>query len=893
MIQVGRWDRFEISLNNPAAGSQAELNVTYKKPDGGSVNFWGFYDGDDVWKIRFMPDCLGVWEYSAQFSDGSPGASGQFVCVPSDIPGMISKDEANPVWFGFRGGTHVLVRSFHIGDCFFADTDNTVTGERWNPDMRMAFLDWAQKQGYKMLSVASHYLNRQSEDRGLGWQTPDLWDAASQAPNPEAYRKMERILDDLAARQMMVYPFAGLFGRDANFPRDEDRQDVYIRYTLARLAPYWNLLFMVGGPEPHLKSKPYLSHDEINRLGNLIRSLDPFGHLLSVHNPTGDDYFRQEPWVSYVTLQGPKTLDRAELGEDHLRNHHPEKPLYAQETLWPGNILHIRRCGRDYGDDGIRKNAYVMMMSAAAINFADMDGLSSSGFSGRPDLELRTQSRHDIIRKVWDFFETIPFYRMTPRQDLVDNGSCLADDGHRVLVYLESRGVVKVSLDGNFKAEWINAQDTLDRRDGGVVSSGQGLKTPEDGDDWLLELMRVDAPDQVHLSWTEDASESLTVTWHTASERNSATVCYRRPGETAWQEASGETLPSPGEGFLHRVALNGLSPSTVYDYCVSADEGVRPTVGPVYRSRTAPPPGAADFTFAFICDTGLVGRPDGNTTGTRQIIGEVLRDNPLFILGGGDYAYGNKDGRFEQMGDAIDTWFLQWRDVLCRCPFMAQYGNHEIHLVETYEDWAPRFAHPEGFDGQKNYAFDVGDVHFTALFVPSKNLTDGQLAWLDTDLASARRRDARWLVVYQHESMYGHGTSHPARPENRMALAPILEKHRVDLHLSCHDQNYERTFPLTGVPDNPTPGSADPHNYTVGQGVIYAKISPCGKMSEIGNQFSQFTTEQQPFMAVRDCTAHHYALVHVRRQGKVQMDVFSVVGDGTPRTLLDTFTISA
>ena len=255
----------------------------------------------------------------------------------------------------------------------------------------------------------------------------------------------------------------------------------------------------------------------------------------------------------------------------------------------------------------------------------------------------------------------------------------------------------------------------------------------------------------------------------------------------------------------------------------------------------------------------------------------------------GLYCY-DLDGRFEQMGDAIDTWFLQWQDVLAQYPFMAQYGNHEIYLKETYHDWAPRFAHPDGFDQNRNYSFKVGDVHITSLFLPGKNLTEEQLAWLDADLEAARKQNTRWLVVFQHESIYGHGTSHPTRPENRAALAPIFEAHGVDLHLSCHDQNYERTFPLTGVPDNPTPGSTDLHRYRQGQGVIYAKISPGGKMSEIGNQFSQFTTPQQPFMAVRDCTAHHYALVHVRDD--LQLDTFSVTGDGTPKTLLDRFAIS-
>ena len=45
----------------------------------------------------------------------------------------------------------------------------------WPQERRVAFFDWVEAQGYNMLSVASHYLNRESEGRGEGWDTPDLW----------------------------------------------------------------------------------------------------------------------------------------------------------------------------------------------------------------------------------------------------------------------------------------------------------------------------------------------------------------------------------------------------------------------------------------------------------------------------------------------------------------------------------------------------------------------------------------------------------------------------------------------------------------------------------------------------------------------------------------------
>lgn len=488
--QVPQWGRFETAVRNDRHYSDpytdVTLAVTYTKPDGDTVTFWGFYDGDHTWRLRFMPDQVGTWKYTARFSDGTGRDHGAFECVASDVPGMISQYEDNPIWFAFGSNRPVVIRSLHVGDRLFADRDNSITGESWSASRRKALLDWARRQGYNMLSIASHYLNRDSEGRGRGWDTPDLWDAEKHRPHWREYRAMERVLDDLASRRMTVYPFAGFFGRDSDFPQDEDSQLLYIRYTLARLGPYWNVLFVVGGPEPRLKGRPYLSTDNINRLGRKIKSLDVFGHLLSVHNPTGDDPFKDMDWTSYGILQGPKTTDRRTLSRGLLRNHHAAKPLYAQETLWPGNKYHPQ-----YTPDDIRKNAFVMMMSAAAINLGDMNGNSSSGFSGTLDLDRKVQQRHDIVKQVWDFFETVPYYRMKPRPDLVDAGFCLADPAREYLVYLEQPPMVSVDIEkGTYEVQWINARDTRDIRDEGITTTGSDLASPQEGDDWLLRLTR-------------------------------------------------------------------------------------------------------------------------------------------------------------------------------------------------------------------------------------------------------------------------------------------------------------------------------------------------------------------------------------------------------------------
>lgn len=476
---IPQWGCFEAAVENSTTHHDpyrdVALETTWTRPDGTTIRFWGFYDGGTTWRIRVMADQVGTWHYEAKFSDGRPAVQGSFRCVASDLPGMISTEVGNPMWFGYRSGRHVLVRALHVGDRFFA--------ANWPAEKRTAFLDWAVGQGYNTLSIASHYLNRNAEGRGQGWDTPQLWPL-----DAREYRAMEKILDDLARRRILVFPFAGFFGQSSNYPRHPADQELYVRYTLARLAPYWNLLWNVAGPEPNA-GRGWMARADVERLGRLIKRCDPFGHLISVHNRTGDDPYRDSDWTTYGILQGPKTLDRQALGEGLLRNHHPAKPLLAQETLWSGNVNHIRKNGRDYSDDDLRKNAFVIQMSAAALVFADNEGDSSSGFSGTLELSQRRQERHDVIRRVWDFFETVPFYRMKPRQDLVDRGFCLAEEGKEYLAYLETGGRVNVSLKpGNYSVQWINPRRTSEVIQAGTTTDGQGLAAPAEGVDWLLRL---------------------------------------------------------------------------------------------------------------------------------------------------------------------------------------------------------------------------------------------------------------------------------------------------------------------------------------------------------------------------------------------------------------------
>jgi hypothetical protein len=493
--KIEQYQLFELTINHPIVYKDhfrdVELLVEFTHQHGDTLQHFGFWDGDSIWKIRFSPSMPGIWTYRAWFSDGSFQTGGAFGCTDNAKPGRVGKNQYNPFWLGKGGSRKDLFRSFHVGDRFFAaNWDNPYDHEDGNK--RAVFLEWLQEMGYNMVSVGSFFTNRNVKGRGHGWDTPRPWPL-----DPAEYRKIEVILDDLRDRGITVFPFAGIFGLGGDWPVDWEEQQLYIKYLLARLGHYPNLILNIAGPEPAWRKgkdayQGAMRLVDIRRIGAFIDSVNVHNLIITVHNEKRatqyGDPFIDEPWYAMSTQQGPTTVCRETLYSGLVMNHHRYKPAYAQETLWTGNIYHP-----EYTKDQLRKNAFTVLFSGSVLNFADNNGLSSTGFSGSCNPEEATVNHHKIIKDVWDWFETIPFHTMVNRQDLVKQGFCLANEGVEYYVYLDTIGHVELFTDFgyDFQTRWINAADPSDIRTGETISKDADFNTlhsPKDGDDWILHV---------------------------------------------------------------------------------------------------------------------------------------------------------------------------------------------------------------------------------------------------------------------------------------------------------------------------------------------------------------------------------------------------------------------
>ena len=223
--------------------------------------------------------------------------------------------------------------------------------------------------------------------------------------------------------------------------------------------------------------------------------------------------------------------------------------------------------------------------------------------------------------------------------------------------------------------------------------------------------------------------------------------------------------------------VTGLEPGTIYCYAIQRDGSVVAKTG----FRTAP---AADdpapIRFLAFGDSGGGGSDQ-----------YMLRDRMLevpydLIVHTGDVAY--ERGTLAQFEDHV---FAVYQDIFKNVPFFPVPGNHD-YKTDRARPYREVFALP-GDSGERWYSYDWGRIHFAALDTNQDYAT--QAAWLDRDLAASR---APWKIVYTHAPLYSSG-NHGSDTKLRKLIAPILEKHGVQLVLSGHDHHYERTLPQRGT----------------------------------------------------------------------------------------------
>jgi predicted phosphodiesterase len=227
------------------------------------------------------------------------------------------------------------------------------------------------------------------------------------------------------------------------------------------------------------------------------------------------------------------------------------------------------------------------------------------------------------------------------------------------------------------------------------------------------------------------------------------------------------------------TAVEGLQPDTVYCYRVMVD-GLPASERIGFRTAPAPDSTRTIGILAF-------GDSGGGTDDQMQLRAQMEEVPYELIVHTGDLAY--ESGSLAQLESTV---FDVYDDLFRHIPFFPASGNHDYKTVDA-APFRSVFNLPQNGNDEKWYSYDWGRIHFVALDTEADYAT--QAAWLDADLASTT---LPWKIVYFHRPMYSSG-NHGSDTSLRSKLAPVLERHHVQLVLTGHDHHYERMHPQNGV----------------------------------------------------------------------------------------------
>jgi hypothetical protein len=295
---------------------------------------------------------------------------------------------------------------------------------------------------------------------------------------------------------------------------------------------------------------------------------------------------------------------------------------------------------------------------------------------------------------------------------------------------------------------------------------------------------------------------SMTIKWRTRSPGGSL-VSFGQDPDNLDQTATGTNKPAPfviaGRPDLsnlitdHCVTLEGLLPSTKYYYQVEAVEGGE-SFNEEQHFTTPPVQGTRKPTRIWV--VGDSGAPGPGVRAMRDSYlgysGETPADLLLML---GDNAYNSGYDREYQR-----AMFDIFPDILKSTPVWPTMGNHDHYSDDYYGIFElPTRGESGGVPSgtEQYYSFDYGNIHFVCL--NSEEDPQGMLEWLRNDLQSTR---SDWIIAFFHHGPYTKG-SHDSDTESehfppRQAYLPLLESYGVDLVLSGHSHQYERSNFLNG-----------------------------------------------------------------------------------------------
>ena len=321
---IERWGTYELTLNGPQSGNpfvDVELTAEFRLNDR-VFKPHGFYDGDGIYKIRFMPDAVGEWTYTTTSNRAElDGRTGGFTCIESSEGNHGPVRVQNDFYLRYADGTpyHQFGTTCyawtHQGDAMEEQTLQTLADAPFNK--------------LRMCIFPKDYAYNDNDPVYYPYEGQPLTDWNFTRFNPEFWRHFEECVRDLLRLGIEADLILFHTYDRWNFENmDAESDDRYIRYAVARLAAFRNVWWSLANEYDIMPAK---NESDWDRFFQIIRDHDPYQRLRGIHN-CRRWYDHSKPWVTHTSIQ------TANMAHGIRYRGQYKKPVIYDECRYEGDI---------------------------------------------------------------------------------------------------------------------------------------------------------------------------------------------------------------------------------------------------------------------------------------------------------------------------------------------------------------------------------------------------------------------------------------------------------------------------------------------------------------------------------------------------------------------------
>ncbi len=508
----------------------ATLVGDFTSPSGKTKVIDGFYDGDNTWRLRFVPDEEGEWNYLLRGEGVEVLQRGNISCTPPRSHGFIQINSENPYSFAYSDDTPF----FPMGEtCYGLHDDSPIT-----PVLRADYLKLRREQCFNFVRMSVGH----SHERALIDPSYWAWGGTAQEPdldsfNPVFFRGLDELLKQMREigmnAELILLNFYRLPFTDTHLWTTA-RERLWLQYLMARYGAFDNIFMWTisNEYETHPDGKYRLDLpgdvDWVKATARFIKMNDPYNHLVTVHpvisassNGVSPRDSIDFPWrigeffgnvdamdvLSQQTGQSGNGITWDEksgcmVGDDPYlvasvhADRRFEKPVLNTENGY--EYLRGFPTGRKqvHHTDKVRRTAWRIVCAGGYFAAGFHGTIGHSDIWNRIDAPnhytfiVKDEGAASQMTTLYKFFQALTFWRMQPFLELKGDAVGMFEKGKTYIVYLPHGGNITLDLPGVglMESKWFNPRTGKFGRSAIITSgSGQKFKAP-DKKDWVLLL---------------------------------------------------------------------------------------------------------------------------------------------------------------------------------------------------------------------------------------------------------------------------------------------------------------------------------------------------------------------------------------------------------------------